>query len=120
MVTYGVVWLDERVVDGNDLNVAVLDAALQSAPIVSSLQGTALALASLTYALRKTIRPILPKPLMPHCCLCISMCLHILSRCPNVLDLVSAHLDNHVCDSTVVVWDRSCQELEEVDEAVVS
>lgn len=42
MVTYGVVWLNERVVDGNDLNVTVLDTVLQSALIVSSLQSVLL------------------------------------------------------------------------------
>jgi hypothetical protein len=59
-VAYSVVRLDEGVVYGDDVDVVVLDAA----GTVSS--GTAVyMITENTYALRKTIRPMRPKPLIP-------------------------------------------------------
>lgn len=79
-MTYSVVWLNERVVDGNDLDFTVLDAVLGSALTVPWAQVAVTGIWSCTYALRKTIRPILPKPLIPHCYGCImSMWFHILT-----------------------------------------
>lgn len=78
-MTYSVVWLNERVVDGNDLDFTVLDAVLGSALTVPWAQVAVTGIWSCTYALRKTIRPILPKPLIPHCYGCMSMWFHILT-----------------------------------------
>jgi hypothetical protein len=56
--TYGVVWLNEGVVASNNFDVAMLD------PIPGQ-PCTVLFHVPMTYALRKTIRPIRPKPLIP-------------------------------------------------------
>ena len=57
-VTHGVVWLNEGVVASNNFDVAVLDPKpSQMCTVVSHVP--------ITYALRKTIRPIRPKPLIP-------------------------------------------------------
>ena len=53
--TYGIVGFDEGIVDSNNLEVVVLDAeASVNIWLVQSVEGP--------YALRKTIRPILPNP----------------------------------------------------------
>ena len=56
--THGVVWLNEGVVASNNFDVTMLD------PILNQLCAGSVHV-SMTYALRKTIRPIRPKPLIP-------------------------------------------------------
>jgi len=57
--------LNKRIVDGNYLDVAVLN-TVQGISVISALAWT-IGKKQLrgTYALRKTILPILPKPLIP-------------------------------------------------------
>lgn len=60
-VTHGIVGLNERIVDGDDLDVSVLDAG----HVISASYGKRGSNVRGTYALRKTILPIRPKPLIP-------------------------------------------------------
>lgn len=57
--------LDEGIVDGHDLHISVLDAVIAHQLELRYLEDGKKAMAGQTYAFRKTIRPIRPKPLMP-------------------------------------------------------
>jgi len=57
--TYGVVWLNEGVVASNDVDVIVLDAMSRVSFRRARLK------TGETHALRKTMRPMRPKPLIP-------------------------------------------------------
>jgi hypothetical protein len=59
---YSVVGLDEGVVYGDNVDVVVLDAVTCGQRLMSCISGT-----GKTYALRKTIRPMRPNPLIPTC-----------------------------------------------------
>jgi len=69
--THGVVGLDEGVIAGNDVDVLVLDTAL---PVSRVFSHEAMA----THALRKTIRPMRPKPLMPTLTTMFASCVVVL------------------------------------------
>lgn len=58
-MAYSIVGLDEGVVDGDDVDIVVLDTAWEG----QSRRGWAGMVD--TYALRKTILPMRPKPLIP-------------------------------------------------------
>lgn len=59
--THSIVRLNERIVDGDDLDVSVLD----TGHVISVSYGNGGSNVRGTYALRKTILPIRPKPLIP-------------------------------------------------------
>ena len=65
--SYGVVWLNERIVDGHDVDIVVLHAVGTKSELGT---GNTTRLGLITYALRKTILPMRPKPLMPTWTIC--------------------------------------------------
>lgn len=60
-IAYSIVGLDERVVDGDDVDVVVLDAK----QVCQTRTKSKCRWAGFTHALRKTMRPMRPKPLIP-------------------------------------------------------
>ena len=69
--TYGIFGLDERVIDGNDVNLAMFDAESSVGASITRLELThcgrpgSVSKLALFLGLLLTIRPIRPKPLMP-------------------------------------------------------
>ncbi len=93
---YSVVRLDEGVVHGDNVDVIVLDAMACGQLDSCYIDGV-----GKTYALRKTIRPMRPNPLIPTC----EDVLVAVSGPSGVVDEGASYLDNH--DELSVVLRKS-------------
>lgn len=104
-ITYSVLGLNEGVVDGDNVDLIVLNTV---ASLVSGGPAASYLSRRCTYALRKTIRPMRPKPLIPTCSL-ISCCSSVA-----IWTALVVYLDTHFCFCGVAVSSTKLKRLHKI------